>query len=210
MKYMNTIAIALLSFLTLTGCSLIGSKNLEVPAQTYTKQPYVIGISDQLKVDVWRNVDLTRNVSVRPDGFITMPLMGDVKAEGRTPEVLAGIISDALKAVIKNPEVAVSVTNPVSVAYQYRVRVMGQVNQPISVTFVEGMTVMDLVLAAGGVGPFGAPNRATLNRMTDAGYQEYRVRLDDILENGDISTNYNLQPADILTIPEKRIWRGEF
>ncbi|WP_199224340.1 polysaccharide biosynthesis/export family protein, partial [Saccharospirillum sp. MSK14-1] len=131
-------------------------------------------------------------------------------SEGKTPEDLARIISDSLKSVIKNPDVTVTVINPLSVAYQFRVRAMGQVNQPISVAFVEGMTVMDLVLAAGGVGPFGAPNRAVLNRQTDEGYKEFRVRINDILEKGDIKTNYLLQPSDILTIPEKRIWRGEF
>ena len=103
-----------------------------------------------------------------------------------------------------------TVTNPVSVAYQFRVRAMGQVNQPISVQFVEGMTVMDLVLAGGGISPFGAGNRAVLNRLTDEGYKEYPVRLNDILNEGKIATNYLLQPSDILTIPEKEFWRGEF
>lgn len=194
----------------LSGCASTGSKSVEAPALTYKKQAYVIGISDQLRVDVWRNADLTRSVSVRPDGFITMPLMGDVKAEGRTPEQLAAVLSGALKSVIKNPEVTVTVTSPVSIAYQFRVRAMGQVVQPVSVAFVEGMTVMDLILGAGGVGPFGAANRAKLNRLTESGYQEYSIRIDDILEKGDIRTNYLLQPSDILTVPEKKFWRGEF
>jgi polysaccharide export outer membrane protein len=194
----------------MSGCSSFGAKSVEAPALTYKKQPYVIGVSDQLRVDVWRNADLTREVSVRPDGFITMPLMGDVKAEGRTPEQLAAVLSGALKSVIKNPEVTVTVTSPVSVAYQFRVRAMGQVVQPVSVAFVEGMTVMDLILGAGGVGPFGAANRATLNRLTENGYVEYPIRIGDILEEGDIQTNYLLQPSDILTVPEKKFWRGEF
>jgi len=200
----------LLALGLVVSCASVPVAITEAPELTYKKQAYVIGVADQLRIDVWRNVDLTRDVSVRPDGFITMPLMGDVKAEGLTPEGLAELISDELKAVIKNPEVAVTVSNPVSVAYQFRVRALGQVNQPISIAFIEGMTVMDLVLAAGGVSLFGAPDRALLNRLTPEGYVEYPVRLNDILLKGQISTNYLLQPADIITIPEKNFWKGEF
>lgn len=210
MSFLKSIAVVMLA-LSIVGCAggnLKPSSN--APELTYKKNAYVIGISDQLYVDVWRNADLTRSVSVRPDGFITMPLMGDVRAEGRTPEQLADVIAGGLRSVIKSPDVTVTITNPVSVAYQYRVRVLGQVKQPVSVAFVEGMTVMDLVLAAGGVGPYGAPDRAVLNRLTEQGYRGYRVKLDDILNDGDISTNYLLQPSDVLTVPEKNIWKGEF
>ena len=203
-------ALLVLIALFFSGCTHFAKEPSNRPTLTYKQQPYVIGISDRLRIDVWRNQDLTREVSVRPDGFITMPLMGDVKAEGRTPEALAEEISKALKSVMKTPEVTVTVTAPVSVAYQFRVRVMGEVAQPVSIAFTEGMTVMDLVLAAGGVTPYGAANRAVLNRLTDGEYIEYPVHIDDILQQGDITTNYLLQPSDILTIPEKRFWRGEF
>lgn len=199
-----------LSVVLVVGCATRGADTIAEPERTYKQQSYVIGISDQLTVDVWRNQDLSRSVIVRPDGFITMPLMGDVRAESRSPEALAEVISVGLRQVIKNPEVTVTVTNPNSIAYQYRVRAMGQVNQPTSISFVEGMTVMDLVLAAGGVSDYGAGNRALLNRVTDSGTREYPVYLNDILNEGDIRTNYLLQPADILTIPEKKFWRGEF
>lgn len=202
--------LSILSVLLVVSCANRSVNQLEAPELTYKRLDYVIGIGDQLRIDVWRNVELTRTLIVRPDGYITMPLMGDVLAEGQKPEALASSVADGLKTVIKTPEVTVTVTNPVSIAYQYRVRVMGQVNQPISVSFVEGMTVMDLVLAAGGVGPFGSANRATLNRLTNDGYREYNVYLNDILNRGDIQTNYLLQPSDILTIPEKKFWRGEF
>ncbi|WP_320821924.1 polysaccharide biosynthesis/export family protein [Reinekea sp.] len=209
----NLLMLNLSSLLALglaVSCASLPVAITQAPELSYKQQAYVIGVADQLRIDVWRNSDLTRAVSVRPDGFITMPLMGDVKAEGLTPEGLAAIISAELKTIIKNPEVAVTVSNPVSVAYQFRVRALGQVNQPISIAFIEGMTVMDLVLAAGGVSPFGAPNRSVLNRLTSAGYVAYPVQLNDILLKGQIATNYLLQPADILTIPEKNFWRGEF
>ncbi|WP_370592204.1 polysaccharide biosynthesis/export family protein [Reinekea sp. G2M2-21] len=211
---MNSKVNAFLSFvlgLFLSSCAFLGQKDeISQPELTYKQQPYVIGVSDQLRVDIWRNTDLSRAVTVRPDGYITMPLMGDVEAEGRTPEALAEVIREALLEVIKKPEVTVTVETPVSIAYQFRVRAMGQVNQPVSVAFVDGMTVMDLVLAAGGVGTYGAGNRASLNRLTPTGYVEYPVYLNDILDEGDITTNYYLQPSDILTIPEKKFWRGEF
>jgi polysaccharide export outer membrane protein len=210
MSFLKRVIIVFMA-LSVFGCAGWGAKSaVEAPELTYKKKAYVIGISDQLHIDVWRNADLTRSVSVRPDGFITMPLMGDIRAEGRTPEQLAEVISDGLKTVIKSPDVTVTITNPVSVAYQYRVRVLGQVNQPVSVAFVEGMTVMDLVLAAGGVGPYGAPDRASLSRLTDSGYKNYKVKLAEILNEGKIETNYLLQPSDVLTVPEKSIWKGEF
>lgn len=195
--------------LVLAGCASSGMSDSQRPEITYKREAYVIGIGDQLRVDVWRNQELTRDLVVRPDGLITMPLMGDMQAEGETPEELAAAISRELSVIIISPEVSVTVTNPVSVAYQYRVRAMGQVNEAVSIAFVDGMTVVDLVLAAGGVSPFGAGNRAVLNRETPQGYVEYRVRLDDILNKGDIRTNYALQPSDILTVPEKSVFRGE-
>lgn len=195
--------------LVLAGCASPGMSETQRPEITYKREAYVIGIGDQLRVDVWRNQELTRDLVVRPDGLITMPLMGDMQAEGETPEELAAAISRELSVIIISPEVSVTVTNPVSVAYQYRVRAMGQVNEAVSVAFVDGMTVVDLVLAAGGISPFGAGNRAVLNRKTPQGYVEYPVRLDDILNKGDIRTNYALQPSDILTVPEKSVFRGE-
>ncbi|WP_028671367.1 XrtA/PEP-CTERM system exopolysaccharide export protein [Saccharospirillum impatiens] len=203
------IAIGAVCALMLVGCAASGVNSGQGPEITYKREAYVIGIGDQLRVDVWRNQELTRELIVRPDGQITMPLMGDMQAEGETPEELAAAISNELGVIIISPEVSVTVTNPVSVAYQYRVRAMGQVNEPVSIAFVDGMTVVDLVLAAGGISPFGAGNRAVLNRDTPDGYVEYPVRLDDILNKGDIRTNYPLQPSDILTVPEKSVFRGE-
>ncbi len=201
-----------LIILLLPGCAMFnGSEVTDLkPVITFRATAYVIGKSDQLLIDVWRNPELTRSITVRPDGYITMPLMGDILAEGKRPEELAKVISNGLKSIIKNPEVTVTVQNPASIEYIYRVRAMGEVNQPISLQFVEGMTVMDLALAAGGASPYGAKKRAILSRITKQGYVDYRVDLRAIFEKGDTSTNYVLQPADILTIPEKSLWRGEF
>lgn len=204
--------ILIVALVLLQGCSVLqkNSASAEKPVITFRASAYKIGKSDQLLIDVWRNPELTRSITVRPDGFITMPLIGDILAEGRKPEELAVIISDGLKTIIKNPEVTVTVSNPASIEYINRVRIMGEVNQPTSLQFVPGLTVMDLVLAAGGVSPFGAEKRAQLSRLTANGYVDYQVDLKAILEQGDTETNYLLQPTDIITVPERSFWRGEF
>ena len=137
-------ALGVVCTLVLVGCASSGVIEGQGPEITYKREAYVIGIGDQLRVDVWRNQELTRDLIVRPDGLITMPLMGDMQAEGETPEELAAAISNELGVIIISPEVSVTVTNPVSVAYQYRVRAMGQVNEAVSIAFVDGMTVVDL------------------------------------------------------------------
>lgn len=204
--------VACIAAVLLPGCAMFAkdSAGIEKPSITFRATAYKIGKSDQLLIDVWRNPELTRSITVRPDGFITMPLIGDILAEGRKPEELAVIISDGLKTIIKNPEVTVTVSNPASIEYINRVRIMGEVNQPTSLQFVPGLTVMDLVLAAGGVSPFGAEKRAQLSRLTAQGYKDYQVDLKAILEEGDTATNYLLQPTDIITVPERSFWRGEF
>jgi polysaccharide export outer membrane protein len=203
----------LLVFVTLTGCASLKKapdQDVVIPPRTFVANAYIIGKNDRIQVDVWRNTELTRPITVRPDGFITMPLIGDIKADGRKPEELAAVIAEGLKRIIKQPEVTVTVINPASIEYLYRVRAMGEVAQPVSIPYVDGITVMDLVLAAGGVSPYGAGKRAVLSRMTKDGYRDYVVDIDAILNEGDITTNFTLQPTDILTVPEKNIWRGEF
>ncbi len=209
MGYFTKIAQVAICVLLVSGCTLNNVSDTE-PPYTFRATAYEIGKSDQLLVDVWRNPELTRSMTVRPDGYITMPLMGDILADGRKPEELAAVISNGLKTIIKSPEVTVTVVNPASIEYIYRVRAMGEFNQPTSIRFVEGMTVMDLALAAGGVSPYGAQDRAVLSRMTGEGYKEFRVDLKAIFEDGDTTTNYELQPTDIVTVPEKKLWRGEF
>lgn len=206
LSLLTSVAIVLI----MAGCAGTGTQQTSVPPRTFVAGDYVIGKSDSLQIDVWRNADLTRSLTVRPDGYITMPLMGDIKAEGQRPEDLADIIAEGLKSIIKQPEVTVTVLSPASIEYLYRVRVMGEVNQPTSLAYVDGMTVMDLVLAAGGVSEFGAGSRATLSRLTKDGYKEYKVDLEAILNKGDTRTNFMLQPTDILTVPEKKFWKGEF
>jgi len=164
---------------------------------------YHIGVDDQLQVSVWHNPDLSVSVPVRPDGKVTVPLVGDVQAGGRTPEQVAGEIQDKLKAYVRDPQVAVILTDLRSHEYLSRVRVTGAVRTPVSIPYRQGMTVLDAVLAAGGTTEFAAPDRTELYRKSDDKTQSYAIRLDSILQKGELKTNYPVQPGDVITVPQR-------
>ncbi|UZE97961.1 XrtA/PEP-CTERM system exopolysaccharide export protein [Alkalimarinus alittae] len=205
----NTLNIALLSsVIALTGCA--GNQfssdaqieeALNSKAELITE--YKLGPTDVVNISVWRNSDLSISVPVRPDGMISVPLVGDIAASGKTPEQLAQDVADAIAEFVKNPKVSVVVTNMGSYEYIGRVRVTGAVNSAVSVPYREGMTIMDLVLNAGGLNNFAAGNDAGLYRKVGDTVVAIPVKLDDILLKGDISTNYTVNPGDIITIPEK-------
>ena len=180
------------------GCA-INKQYPEVNATNQVEQEaYVIGVGDSLKVSVWRNPDLSVSVPVRPDGRISAPLVGDLKAAGETPEALASSLTEKLGNFIRTPQVTVIVTGTASAEYLNRVRVTGAVNSPQSVPYRKGMTVMDLVLLAGGLTPLADGNNAKLYR----GDQSYPLYLNDILVKGDLRSNYELMSSDTLTVPE--------
>lgn len=164
---------------------------------------YKVGVGDALNISVWRNPELSVGVPVRPDGMISVPLIGDIRAEGREPEELSNIVTQKLSSYIKNPKVTVVVTTAASAEFLRRVRVTGAVAAPASLNYQKGMTIMDLVLVSGGITEFAKSNDTKLYRTTTTGTKVYKVRLGDILEKGDITTNYKLQPGDIVTVPEK-------
>jgi polysaccharide export outer membrane protein len=164
---------------------------------------YILGATDVVRVSVWRNADLNISVPVRPDGKISIPLIGDVQATGRTPEDLASDIESELSSYIREPQVSIVVTSMGSHQFIDRVRVTGAVNSPISVPHSAGMTVLDMFLSAGGGNPFAAANNAMLYRPLNGEVVAIPVRLDDILTEGDIATNYPMRPGDILAVPER-------
>lgn len=175
---------------------------LSVNTSTSVDQ-YVLGATDVVKVSVWRNEDLSVSVPVRPDGKISVPLVGDVQASGRTPTGLADEIEERLSEYIRQPQVSIVVTSMGSHEYNDRVRVTGAVQQPVSVPHRAGMTVLDVVLGAGGATPFAALNKAMLYRKVDGDVVAIPVRLEDILNDGDVRTNYAIRPGDILSVPER-------
>lgn len=200
---------ALLAAVLLSGCATQSPSSPEkirealALSQEQSVQEYIIGATDVVSVSVWRNQDLSVSVPVRPDGKISVPLIGDVQASGETPEQLADSVEQRLASYIREPQVSVVVTSMGSHEFTDRVRVTGAVGQPTSTPHRDGMTVLDIVLGSGGLTPFASGNNAMLYRSLNGEVVAIPVRLDDILERGDISTNYALRPGDILTIPER-------
>jgi polysaccharide export outer membrane protein len=161
---------------------------------------YLIGPGDTLQVFVWRNPDLTITVPVRPDGKISTPLVEDMVAVGKTPTRLARDIEQALAVYVKSPEVNVIVTLPASVFSQ--IKVIGQVLHPQALPYRDGMSVLDAVLAVGGLGQFAAGNRAHIVRSDNGTQQDIKVKLDALVNNGDMKQNVLLRPGDVLVVPE--------
>lgn len=194
-----------LSALLLAACSGVPVESGPPPAvQEFTESKnYEIGVGDELAVQVWRNEELSVRVPVRPDGKISTPLVGDIVAAGLTTQQLAQAITAKLSNYVRNPEVTVIVNNPASADFLRRVRITGSVRNPVSVTYRQGITVLDLVLQAGGLTEFAAPAKSRLYRTVDGKTKVYEVKLDAILQRGDLSTNYTLYPSDVVTVPER-------
>ena len=189
--------------LLLIGC---GSNQVErppvyVPSDELAQ--YKIGAGDALDINVWRNPELSKTVAVRPDGFITLPLVGDVQASGLSAQQLNDSLTEKLLTFIKSPKVTVIVTNANSANYLMRVRVTGAVNNPLTVVYRDGMTVIDVILEAGGPTEFASLNNAKLYRKVDEEVKVYKIRLNDIINKGKLETNYQLAPTDIITVPER-------
>lgn len=164
---------------------------------------YHIGVDDRVQVTVWRNPELSTAGPVRPDGKITVPLIGDVEAGGRTPSEVAESIKKQLSVYIRDPNVAVIITELRSHEFLSRVRVTGAVRTPRSFPYRQGMTVLDAVLEAGGINDFASPNRTKLYRKTKDKIDVYEIELGDILNKGQLQTNLPLRPGDVVTVPER-------
>jgi polysaccharide biosynthesis/export protein len=163
---------------------------------------YRIGPGDTLKVYVFQNEELSATVPVRPDGKISTPLVEDMVAVGKSPSQLARDIEKSLAEYVKSPKVNVVVMLAVSVFSQ--VKVIGQVKTPQALPYRDGMTVLDAVLAVGGVGQFAAGNRAHIVRVEGGKQTEIKVKLDALLNGGDMKQNLLLKPGDVLVVPETR------
>ncbi len=200
-------AIAIFAAAALAGCSIIGgNEQLAAAPETAVdaadaSPDYLIGPLDQLEIFVWRAPELSTNVTVRPDGRISTPLVEDMVASGKTPSQLSRDLEQSLRRYVKTPEVTVIVSN-FSSTFDQQVRVLGEAQQPIALPFQAGMTVLDVMVAVGGLTEFAAGNRAVLIRGKGAERQSYRVRLDDLLRKGNISANVPVLPGDVILIPE--------
>jgi polysaccharide export outer membrane protein len=162
-----------------------------------------MAVGDQLQINVWKNPELSVSAPIRPDGKVSVPLIGEVMAVGNTPEQLAADIERKLTAYVKSPNVTVILTSLQGHEFLSRIRVTGSVEQNISISYHQGMTVLDAVLAAGSVNLYANSNGTKLHRRTSKGSEVYDIRLKDIMEKGDMTTNVYLLPGDIITVPER-------
>jgi polysaccharide export outer membrane protein len=162
---------------------------------------YRVGPADTVKIFVWRNEDLSVTVPVRPDGRISVPLIEDLDAADKTPTELARDIEERLSKYIQDASVTVMVTNFVG-TYAQQVRVIGEAAVPQAIPYRDDMTLLDVMIAVGGVTEFAAGNRSTIVRLVDGEQKTFTVRLHDLLKDGDVSANIVILPGDVLIIPE--------
>jgi polysaccharide export outer membrane protein len=172
------------------------------PVSAPVSPNYLIGPGDSLHVFVFQNDELSVTVPVRPDGKISTPLVEDMVAVGKTPSQLARDIEKSLAEYVKSPKVNVVVMGAMSVFSQ--VKVIGQVTHPQALPYRDGMTVLDAVLAVGGLAQFAAGNRAHLIRNENGRQTEIKIKLDALVNNGDMKQNVALRPGDVLVVPESR------
>jgi len=174
-----------------------------VPSGAQPGEDYTIGPLDALTVFVWRNPELGAQVQVRPDGRITLPLISDMVAVGKTPTRLADDIRDALTTYVKDPIVSVIINN-FSGTFAQQVRIVGAAEKPASVAYRSDMTLLDAMIAVGGLSEYAAGNRAKLVRHDPVTNQQevFKLRIDSLLKRGDVKANVKLQPGDVIIIPE--------
>lgn len=162
---------------------------------------YLIGPYDKLQIFVWRAEELSTDVTVRPDGRISTPLVEDMLAAGKTPSELSSDLETQLATYVKTPEVTV-IVDQFSSTFDQQVRVLGEATQPRALPYQSGMTVLDVMLGVGGLTEFASGNRAKLIRGRGQDQVTYRLRLNDLLKRGDVSANVSVRPGDVILIPE--------
>lgn len=197
-----TVGVLLAASLTwLAGCSsgpTIPPAPSTLPsALDYT---YIIGPGDSLNVNVWRNPELSMSVVVRPDGKVNAPLVDEMVAQGKTPEQLARDVEKILGKYVRDPVVTVMVTGFVG-PYSEQIRVVGEAAKPQFLPFKNKMSLLDVMIAVGGLTDFASGNKATILRTAE-GNKQYSVRIEDLIKRGDVRANVEMRPGDILIIPQ--------
>lgn len=162
---------------------------------------YIIGPGDSLNIFVWRNPEVSQSVTVRPDGKLSTPLVEDLVASGKTPTQLARELEEVLSTYIKDPLVTV-IVGGFTGRYDEQVRVIGEAAEPQALPYRVNMTLLDVMIAVGGLTEFADGNKALLARKVEGETVQSRVRLEDLIRDGDISANVDIRPGDILIIPE--------
>jgi len=193
--------VAMAAVIGLNGCS---SKLPELESATGDKRyatRYRIAPGDSVNVFVWRNPEVSATVTVRPDGYLSAPLMEEVPAAGKTPVELARDLEEVLAVYLRDPLVTVMVGGFVG-DYADQIRILGEASEPKSLLYRDSMTLLDVMIQVGGLTEFAAGNKATIAREVDGELTQFRVRIDDLIKDGDITANVDMRPGDILIIPE--------
>ena len=188
--------------LVVAGCANFGSDDYPAaPVSAATADyNYIVGPGDNLNIIVWRNPELSQNVPVRPDGQVSTPLVDALVAQGKTSTQIARDVEQELSKYVRDPVVTVIVTQFVG-PYSEQIRVVGEATEPKFLPYKQKMTVLDVLIAAGGLTTFADGNNATLIRASE-GNKRYKVRLNDLIKRGDINANVDVLPGDILIIPQ--------
>lgn len=185
--------------LAFTACS--SSPYPAAPTQAYSDDyNYILGPGDSVNIVVWRNPEISSTVTIRPDGKITGTLFEDLPAAGRDPTTLAREIEQVLSKYIRDPIVTVIVAGGIG-PYSEQIRVIGEAAKPQALAYKQKMTLLDVMIAVGGITDFAAGNRATILRTAE-GNKQYSVRIDDLIKRGDVSANVEMRPGDVLIIPQ--------
>ena len=188
----------------MTACGGGGSAPPTTVTTTETSEEaddYVIGPGDSLQVFVWGHDDLTTTVQVRPDGEISTPLVEDMQAAGKTPTELARAVEEALSDYVRAPTVTIILQSFVG-EYDRQIRVVGQAAQPQALNYREGMSLLDVMIAVGGLSEFASGNKAKIVRKQNGEEVVINVRINDLLNKGRMDQNVEMMPGDVLIIPE--------
>lgn len=197
-KVAAAIVLAAAVLLGITGCA---STHPPAPASAGGGEyNYVVGPGDVVNIIVWRNPELSMSVPVRPDGKITAPLIEDIDVSGKDASTIARVMEKALEKYIRDPVVTVVVTNFIG-PYSEQIRIVGEAAKPQVLSYRQKMTLLDVMIAVGGVTDFADGNRATILRTAE-GNKQYGVRLKDLLKRGDVSANVEMRPGDVVIIPQ--------
>lgn len=185
----------------IAGCGGGGNVILASDVEETVSETYIIGAGDGLQVFVWGHDDLSANVSVRPDGNISTPLVEDMRAAGKTPTELARNIEVALAEFVRSPTVTILVQEFVG-EFGQQIRVVGAAAEPQALNYRQGMSLLDVMIEVGGLSEFASGNRAKVVRTIDGEDVEIRVRIKDLLSRGDMKQNIKIMPGDVVVIPE--------
>jgi len=190
---------------SLTGCSSLSTLPSASTYPSLTTQvsnyQYLIGPGDSLNIFVWRNPEVSGRFTVRPDGKITTSLVEDIPVSGKTPTMLARDIEEVLSKYIRDPIVTVTVSGFVG-PYSEQIRIVGEAANPMSISYRQNMTLLDVMVAVGGLTEFADGNEAKLIRVEDNQKKTYQILLQDLIKDGDIDANADMLPGDIIIIPE--------